>query len=178
MLVTIGLITLGVVGYLNSGYWWGRASWKIWQKKQHSFAGLLCFPVSCAYNLIGCEDRCWLDGLGRTPVSSFSTVEGYSLEMSFTWPLKALWNSIVLTIFAGIKISSLVCGLPTAMAKIPTFLPKRQPKQLPPAEPGSNQFSVDEHQRLLEQREEMDIHIKELEANPDHKKIRAFPKRL
>ncbi len=115
-MLTVFLATLGVVTYLNIGYWWGQASWKVWQKKQRSFAGLLCFPISYWEDLIGstetdCEDS------AQAWVACFSTVESYSSKMAFAWPLKALWSIICLSLLTVPALSTGVFRLVVTMPK-------------------------------------------------------------
>lgn len=174
MLITAALITLGVVGYLNIGYWWGRASWKVWHKKERSFAGLLCFPVSYARNKVGEDWNGHKDGL-EPVIAAYESDGGcagdYAGSLMCVWPLKMAFNLCALSLFTVWNLPKLVTN-PTAL------LPKKIHKQLPPAKPEPDQLNLDEHQRLLEQREAIDAQLKELEARPDFKKIKALPKRF
>lgn len=99
----------------------------------------------------------------------------YTVIMVLAWPSRALWNIFFLSIFASLKmvpavIKTLTC--PTSL------LPKRPPKELPPAKPDPDQFNIDEYHRLLEQKAKTDARLKELEAHPDKKKILVLPRRF
>lgn len=183
-MLTAFLITLGAVSYLNIGYWWGRLSWKVWQKGQRSFAGLLCFPGSYILNEIG-------DNSTSSLVGWCDKSEAYTKSLAFAWPIKMLINIVFLTFIGTVTLGSiviikpgsilvsLVCGqlLPKAIiARLTSLLPKRRHKELSPS-PQPAQFSVDEYQHLLEQREKINTRLKELEAHPD-KKILELPRRL
>ncbi len=92
--MTIALwIILGIVGYLNIGYRWGRLSWIAWGKSKRSFTGLLCFPVSYKKNQI---DKYQNDGKSIHPfiVSYYKQKDeyGYAKGVAILWPLKALLN--------------------------------------------------------------------------------------
>ena len=199
-------ITLGVIGYLNIGYWWGKFSWKVWQKKEKSFAGFLCFPTCNLDNKIGSNDAfaliCAFEGVENG-------VETYAKIMAFTWLLKFLWNASMIMLSGGISITgkllgktlipvfrltaklasklvSAACWLPEKIARKISLLHKHQakqlaqepPKQLPPAEPDPNQFNIDEYHLILEQKAKTDARLKELEAHPDKEKILALPRRF
>lgn len=94
-------VTLGIIGYLNIGYRWGRLSWKAWGKKSRSFAGLLCFPVSYKKDQIGSYTD---DGKSLYPfIVEFykeNDAYDYAKATALVWPLKALFNLCALLYFA------------------------------------------------------------------------------
>ncbi len=164
-------IALGCLGYTMTGYWWGRASWKVWEEKQRSAAGLLCFPVSY-YTEDGVGSCIIIDGdLECSPISWFGEREYYARAMMFTWPLKLLWN---LTVITGLAVweSPKVVLLPKHIY-LKMFPVKAPPKELPAAESevDPDRFDIDEYNALR-------ARLDKLEAHPDKEKILAQGRRF
>lgn len=170
-MLTAFLITLGAIGYLNIGYWWGHVLWWVWYKKEWFFISLLCFLMNHNDNTIG-DKTCIVERPGPPILTAFKKEIDYKKTLALTWPLKVVFNLMPLS-FLLVTNSLVLVTHPTSL------LPKQSPKQLPPAEPDPDQLNpYEEHQRLLEKREEMNVRLKELEAHPDYEKTRAFPKRI
>jgi len=162
-MLTVFLITLGTISYFNIGHRWGRLSWKAWHKKKRSFAGLLCFPVNYLSNKIGEASA------DKPPITAFDA-QVYTNAMAFTWPFKLVFNLFIITCMG-------VCFTAIGAFKLSTnpmaLLPKRAPKELPPApadEPTLDHFTPDEYYRIKTRFEEMETH-------PDKDKILSFPRR-
>ncbi len=169
---------LGAITYLNTGYWWGKASYKAWQKQKRTAVGLLCFPLSYAANNIGrvTDIVRGEDGFTLTPIHDFKNVDNYAKCMTFVWPAKATMNILTLTAL----ILATVCTNPKSLLPRRSIkeLPKPAPKELPPVETSDpDQFDIHEYQNLLEQRDKIAARLKELEAHPDKQKLLMLPRR-
>lgn len=199
MLTTL-LIVTGAVTYLNIGYWWGRLSWKTWHKKKRSFSSFLCFPASHMTDTVrdGLTDTL----LDKTPIANFDDDKNYTTVMAFVWPAKLVWNTVFCPICAIFEFVVLIvmgchksfkplgpikpfrrlvsiCTSPiAALSKLRSILPKRQPKKLPPPPPEPNEFSVDEYQNLLVERDKINAQLEKLNAHPDKKKLLLMPRRF
>lgn len=109
-------IPVTIFTYFSIGYWWGRWSWKVWQKKKRSVSALICFPVSCWDNKIGVNDE-----TGTPPISQYENEHYYAAELGFFWPIKLLFNIPFLAVIGFL-----------AMVNPDYVLSKTEPKQLLP----------------------------------------------
>ncbi|TSC84014.1 MAG: hypothetical protein G01um101413_817 [Parcubacteria group bacterium Gr01-1014_13] len=180
-------IALGIIVYLNTGYWGGHLSRKIWGKEKRSFGGFLCFPASFCKNCIG-NKRAWNTSSGNNLM--LVTEEDYEKILAVAWPIKLVLNLIVI-----ISIGT-YCTVKTGFTLVTNpfaFFPKRKPKELlaaplpaaPPAEPTliqSDSYSEskhDEYQRILTRHNQDAVRLKELESKfQKENKVIHLPKRM
>jgi hypothetical protein len=175
--MSLALWIIGVIGYVNTGYWGSHLFQKVWDKKKRSLGGLLCFPASFCKNCIG-DNRSWKTSSGDNWL--LVNDGDYDKTMAILWPIKVLLNLIVMLsigTYYAVKTGFALITNPLSL------LPKRQPKKLakePPKElptgeatfwPMSNQFDIDEYHRLK-------ARLEELEAHPDKDTILAEPRRF
>lgn len=104
---------LGVVAYLNIGYFWSKISWKTWLKKRRSVAALFCFPINYKLDKIGYEE--WkpdpdypltqkISRECQPNIAEWSTEKSYVGTMTFIWPFKFVFNLTMLTGLVGWEV--------------------------------------------------------------------------
>lgn len=179
--MSIALWILGVVGYFNTGYWWGKFNSKTWEKREQSTKSFLCFPITHSYGEVG---------NGPTPFAKYWDInelseESYAKILAFTWPTKLAFNLVLIAFFSALFIGKTTVKLTTYPISL---FPKRAPKELtaaPPAEPTpiqSDSYSeskADEYELILARHRNDEIRLQQLEAELDeNRKIVSLPKRL
>lgn len=84
----LALWILGVIFYLQIGYWFGAWGWRVWRNRESpAWQCYILFPFSASENKVGDSD---------IPIKSFKDEVTYRGVMSLIWPLKVLWNVLLL----------------------------------------------------------------------------------
>lgn len=183
---TAFLVTLGIVGYLKTGSWLGRTSWKTWKNKKRSKAAFLLFPISYSEDKVGNDYASNVNVISiYSIISTYSKNDGndekgketYVTIVALTWSSKVVLNTLLILLYGLWGVAS--TGI-KALTHPTSLLPKQPPKELPAATvvPDLGQFPIDERLRLLEQRDKIDARLKEIDAHPDKEKILAQARRL
>ena len=105
-----------VFGYLQTGYWLAKLSWKVWHERETpGVLGYILFPLSAATK-VG-----YGPGTTAAPIHEFSDHERYELWMAVCWPLKVSWNAMALIILGLFGI----CLGASATLKLLVFGPEQ-----------------------------------------------------
>ncbi|TSC84012.1 MAG: hypothetical protein G01um101413_815 [Parcubacteria group bacterium Gr01-1014_13] len=119
-MLTAILVAVGIIAYLNIGYWWGNISWRIWRTRKRSLTAMLCFPINYSLDKIGDEE--WKPNPDypltqviarefQPLIAVFNSQSFYAITMTFVWPLKLVWNVPVLIGFIGWKVIKTTPGI-------------------------------------------------------------------
>lgn len=114
-MLTVFLIAVGVVVYLNIGYFLGLWFFRVWKAAWdfHDFdtpAFVFAFPCSWLYG-----------GSLKSDVlpNDFKTEKSYARFIAFVWPVKLAWSIAILAIFALFKAACLILSLAVGLATLP-----------------------------------------------------------